>query len=161
MDRPPRRQHWYRWFCSRCGTHASVQRAEDAAMHWNCPGCGATLGSLLPIPDPVNEQRRALERLFSAPAAQPTPPGDRPAALPVDALGRVVVSKAVAAGPIFRRLDLTEWRRRGVSIPHPPARIAARYRRMFGREPRRIGQAPVYSLHEFVVLNLVVLPLAF
>ncbi|TVS06935.1 MAG: hypothetical protein EA413_02595 [Cyanobium sp. PLM2.Bin73] len=112
----------------------------------------------LPMPDPVNQQRHALERLFAAPAAQPAPPADRAAALPVDALGRVMVSKAVAAGPIFQRFDLSEWRRRGVSIPHPPARIAARYRRMFGQEPKRIGQVPAYSLHEFVVVNLVVLP---
>lgn len=110
------------------------------------------------MPDAVNEQRRALERIFSAPAAQPAPPADRAAALPLDALGRVMVSEAVAAGPIFQRFDLSEWRRRGVSIPHPPARIAARYRRMFGHEPKRIGQVAAYSLHEFVVVNLVVLP---
>ncbi|MEO1004135.1 MAG: hypothetical protein AAFX65_13625 [Cyanobacteria bacterium J06638_7] len=102
--------------------------------------------------------RRELERLFSAPAAPPPPRADRAAVMPVDPLGRVVVSKAVAAGPIFKRLDLSEWRRQGLSIPHPPARITARYRRMFGRDPKLSGQSQAYSLHEFVVMNLVVLP---
>ncbi len=119
------------------------------------------LSRILPIPGPVNEQRPALERIFSAPAAQPGRPADRAAALPVDVLGRVVVSQAVATEPIFQRLDLSEWRRRGLSSPHPPASIANRYRRMFGKEPKRIGQAATYSLHEFVVLNLVVLPRSF
>lgn len=106
----------------------------------------------------MNQQRLALERIFAAPAAQPPAAADQAAALPVDALGRVLVSQALAAEPLFERRDLKEWRRRGLSIPHPPSVIAARYRRMFGREPKRIGRSPAYSLHEFVVVNLVVMP---
>jgi hypothetical protein len=58
-------------FSSR-SARSSFQRAEDEAVHWNCPGCGATLSSPLPMPDSLNEHRRALERLFSAPDAQLT-----------------------------------------------------------------------------------------